>query len=89
MGGFSFANVPRPRAPFRRRRRPLRPFFYCFRMAFVAGDNVHFIAFDLAFQNGRLLTINDALAEPHGHQVSLGDRQIQFRGDLPIRQVQP
>ena len=25
-GGFSFASVPRPGAPFRRRRRPGRPF---------------------------------------------------------------
>jgi len=27
MGGFSFSNVPRPRAPFKRLRRPFRPFF--------------------------------------------------------------
>src|SRR3954447_494451 len=27
IGGFSFSSVPRPQAPFRRRRRPARPFF--------------------------------------------------------------
>jgi hypothetical protein len=58
-------------------------------MAFVASDDVHFIAFDLAFQDERLLLIDNTLPEPHGHLLSLGDRQIQLRGDLPIRQVQP
>lgn len=27
MGGFSFSNVPRPRSPFKRLRRPSRPFY--------------------------------------------------------------
>ena len=58
-------------------------------MAFVAGDNVHFIAFHLTFQNERLLLIGNTLAELLGHLVSLGDRQIQFGGDLLIRQIQP
>ena len=49
------------------------PFFYCFWMAFVASDDVHFIALDLAFQDERLLVIGYPLAEPHGHLVSLSD----------------
>ena len=33
-------------------------------MAFVAGDDIYFIAFNLAFQDQRMLMIGDALAEP-------------------------
>jgi len=58
-------------------------------MAFVAGDDVHFIAFDLTLQDQRLLMIGNALAEPHGHQMCLRDRQTQLCGDLLIRQIQP
>ena len=53
-------------------------------MAFVAGDDVYLITFDLAFQNNRLLTIRDALAEFRGHLLSLRLRQIQLRGDLLV-----
>ncbi len=63
-------------------------FLHCCGMAFVAGDNVDLITFDLAFQNDRLLAIRDALAEFRGHLLSLRLRQIQLRGDLLVRQVQ-
>src|SRR5215510_9229064 len=64
--GFSFSSVPRPRSPFRRRRRPGRPFFDCFGMAFVSGDNVDLIAFDRAFQLRFGLEVNDAAAQLRG-----------------------
>ncbi len=57
-------------------------------MAFVASYNVNLITFDLAFQNDRLLTIRDALAEFRGHLLSLRLRQIQLHGYLLVRQVQ-
>ena len=58
-------------------------------MAFVARDDIHLIAFNLTFQDGWFLLIRNLLAEPHGHLLSLRDRQIQFTGDLAIRQVEP
>jgi hypothetical protein len=57
-------------------------------MAFVAGDNVYLIALDLAFQNDRLLTVRDALAEFRGYSLSLPLRQTQLGSDLLVRQVQ-
>ena len=57
-------------------------------MAFVPRDHVHFIAFDFPFQRERLLAFGDPLAEPRGHLASLRDRQIQFRGDLLVGQVE-
>ena len=64
-------------------------FLHCCGMALVASDNVDLITFDLAFQNDRRLTIRDALTEFRGHLLSLRLRQIQLRGDLLVRQIQP
>jgi hypothetical protein len=63
-------------------------FFDRFWMAFVARDNIHFITFDLAFEDERMLVIGNPSAKLHGHFVSLRDRQTQFRGDLLIRQIE-
>ena len=63
-------------------------FLYCCGMALVAGDKVSLIAFNLAFQNDRRLTISDTLAEFRGHLLNLRLRQIQLGDDLSVRQVQ-
>ena len=58
-------------------------------MAFMAGNNVHLIAFDLTFQDERMLTLCDALAKPLCHLLSLRLRQIELGRDLLVRQIQP
>lgn len=58
-------------------------------MTFVARHDIHLVTFDLAFQNRRLLTIQESLTKMGRHLLSLGGRQIQLDGDLPIREVQP
>ena len=49
MGGFSFSSVPRPRSPFKRRRRPSRPFFDCLWIALrrSAGSIIPNVDWDL------------------------------------------
>ena len=88
MGGFSFSSVPRPRAPLRRRRRPVRAFFYGLWAAFVTRDHVDLVAFDFSAQRHRRLAINDPLAQLGGHLVRLRRGQPQFRADLAVRYVQ-
>src|SRR5437868_14942429 len=67
IGGFSFARVPRPRSPFRRRRRGGRPFFDGHGMALMSGYHIDFVAFDLALQHDRRTTGDDPLAESLDH----------------------
>ncbi len=76
-GGFSFSRVPRPLAPFSRLRRPLRAFFYCFGITFVACNYVDFITFYLAGQLWLWLVFDNALTKPLSH--SSGHRS---RADL-------
>src|SRR5512135_1718498 len=53
IGGFSWASVPRPRSPFRRRRRPARPFFASSAES-VGGKNATRSAFPRLFSGIRL-----------------------------------
>ena len=89
IGGFSFSSVPRPRAPLRRRRRPLRAFFYRLRVTFVAGNHIDLVAFDFSTQGYVRLAIHDPLAQSSRHFVRLGRGQTQLRADLAVGQVQP
>src|SRR5271166_5240924 len=88
-GGFSFSSVLRPRSPFRRRRRPLRPFFYGAGLALMPSRHVRLIALDGAAQLDFGPVHHDAFAELAGHLLDIADTQIQLRGDLLIGQVQP
>src|SRR3954453_21460502 len=47
IGGFSLASVPRPRPPFRRRRRPARPFFHGLGIALMSRYDIDFATLDL------------------------------------------
>src|SRR5262249_55662053 len=85
----SFSSVPRPRSPFRRRRRPGRPFFHRFGMTFVSGDNVDFVAFDRAFKLRFGLEVDDATAQERGHLMRVVLVEIEFLRDLLVREVEP
>lgn len=80
------ARVPRPRAPFGRRRRPLRSFFHRLGVPFVAGDHVHLVGLDLAAEHGLLAL--DALAQLLRHALGVILVKAQFLADLPVGQVQ-
>ena len=88
IGGFSFSSVPRPRAPLRRRRRPVRAFFYRLWAVFMARDHVNLVAFGFTAQRHRRLAINDPLAQLGGHLVRLRRGQTQFCTDLAVGQIQ-
>jgi len=70
-GGFSVANVPRPRAPFSRRRLGFRPFFDRLRVPFVPGDEIDFVTLDCAAQGRIRLEGHDACAQLRGHLMSV------------------
>jgi hypothetical protein len=86
--GFSLAKVPRPRSPFNRRRRPFRPFFHRFGMPFMTSDDMNFIAFDDTAQGRCGFTLDDALTQLRGHFVDIVFMEIEFLGDLLIRQIE-
>src|SRR4051812_10655492 len=50
IGGFSLANVPRPRPPFKPLRRGASLFFDGLGMSLMSGHHIDFVAFDLALQ---------------------------------------
>src|SRR3954447_10372533 len=81
IGGFSFAKVPRPRSPFRRRRRGGRPFFDGLGMALMSCDHIDFVALDLALQDDGRTTGDDPLAELLDHRPGVILVDIQFLGD--------
>src|SRR3954452_21097602 len=71
IGGFSFSSVPRPHAPFSRRRRPARPFLDGSRISLVPGHDVDFVGLDLAVQR-RLGNLGDkAFAKMRRHVVDV------------------
>jgi len=57
-------------------------------MAFVTGDNVNLVAFDRAFQLRFGLEVYHAAAQLRGHLVYIILVEIEFLGDLPVRQVE-
>jgi len=71
IGGFSFASVPRPRAPLRRLRRPLRRFFYAGWLPFVPRNDVNFIALDNTLETRCRLVFDNAVSELKGHRLHL------------------
>jgi len=85
MGGFSLASVPRPRAPFRRLRRPLRPFFYCPRVPLMPSHHIDLITFDLFIELDHWLANHDSLAQLVGHLLDITRIQIKLLGDLTVR----
>ena len=87
MGGFSLASVPRPRSPFRRRRRGGRPFFDGLGVALMSCHHIDFVAFDLALQHDRGTTGDDPLAESLDHRPGVIFVDIEFLGDLSSRKV--
>src|SRR3954447_19701877 len=68
IGGFSFASVPRPRPPFRRRRRPSLLFFDLLGMPLMSRHHIDFVAFDRAGKRHRGPAVNDPLAELLDHR---------------------
>jgi hypothetical protein len=69
MGGFSLANVPRPRSPFNRRRRGGRPFFYRLGMTLMSCHHIDFVAFDFAAEGLHGLPLDDPFAKLGGHRL--------------------
>jgi len=82
IGGFSFSSVPRPGAPLRRFRRPLRRFFYRRWLSFVTGHDIDFIALDGPLEDCRRLAFHDSLAPLRGHGLYVIFVEIQFLGNL-------
>src|SRR3954467_14886807 len=89
IGGFSLARVPRPRSPFRRRRRGGRAFFYGLGMSLMSCDHIDFVAFDLALQHDRGATGDDPLAELLDHRPGVIFVGIEFLSDLQSREIEP
>ena len=83
--GVSFFRVPRPRAPFKRRRRPRRLFFDGFRMSFMTRHHVYLVAFHLTRQARFRLAGDDPCAQLLGHPLHVVRIQAQFLGNLGIR----
>src|SRR6266511_4060491 len=88
IGGFSFANVPRPRSPFNRRRRGGRSFFDRLGMALMSRHHIDFVAFHLATERDLRLALHDALAQLRCHDLGIVRIQIEFLSDLLIREIQ-
>lgn len=84
-GGFSVASVPRPFQPATARLAPR--FSDLVGLAFMPGDEVHFVAFDLARQGYRVFFI-DPVAQVLSHAVQIILVQVQFLGNLGVGQVQ-
>ena len=84
MGGFSFSSVPRPRAPFRRFRRPLRPFFYRPGVSLMPSHHIDLITFDLFIEFHYRLADHHPLAQLVSHLLNITRVQIQFPGDLTV-----
>jgi hypothetical protein len=87
-GGFSFSSVPRPGAPFSRRRRPSRPFFHGFGVALVPGHHVHLVVLDLAGEPDLGLALHDPLPELRGHPLGVIGMEVQLLRDLLVGEVQ-
>ncbi|MCB2264421.1 MAG: hypothetical protein LGR52_16005 [Candidatus Thiosymbion ectosymbiont of Robbea hypermnestra] len=64
IGGFSFASVPRPRAPLRR-------FFYRGWMPFATRNDVNFIALDKALETRCRLAFDNAFSALKGHRLHI------------------
>lgn len=87
-GGFSVCSVPRPGAPFRRLRRPSRPFFNRRWVTLVSCHDVDLITFDDALKlHGRLL-LDDSLPELTRHHMNIIFVELQFSRNLLVREVQ-
>src|SRR3954447_24012222 len=88
IGGFSFARVPRPRSPFRRRLRGDGLFFDRLGMALMSCHHIDFVALVLPLQHDRSAAVDDPLSEllDHGPGIILVD--VEFLGDLQSREVQ-
>src|SRR5271166_5245366 len=82
IGGFSLASVPRPRSPFRRRRRPGRPFFYRLGMTLMSRHDIDFVAFDLSGQCRRRPAVDDPLTQLLDHCPDDILVQVEFLGNL-------
>src|SRR5512142_2103749 len=89
MGGFSFCKVPRPRAPRRRRRRPLRPFFDCLGLPLMASHDVHLVTLHLPGQAWLRLSGHHSGAQLLSHLLNVVRVQAQLLGDLPVGEIQP
>jgi hypothetical protein len=87
--GFSLASVPRPRFPFRRRRRPSLLFFHGRWIALMSRHHIDFVALDLAFEHHNGTAIDDPLTEFLDHHLNVVAVHVEFLGDLQARQVQP
>ena len=83
------ARVLRPRAPFKRRRRPRRLFFDRLGVTFMSCHHIDFVAFDFPRKHHLRLLRHDPFTQLRRHVVDTVFIQIQFPSDLPIRQVQP
>jgi hypothetical protein len=84
IGGFSFSKVPRPRAPFRQRRRPRRLFFHCVWPPFMPGHHIDLVAFHFPGQDRVGLAGDDPLAQLLGHPLHVIHVQSQLLGNLGI-----
>ena len=87
IGGFSLTSVPRPRASFRRRRRPARSFLDGLGIPLMSSHYIKFVALDLAFEGDGRGVIDDPLAELLDHRLDVAAVHVQLLGDLQTRQV--
>jgi hypothetical protein len=71
MGGFSLASVPRPRAPFNRRRRGSLPFFHRLGMPLMSRHDIDFVALDLAAEDFRGLAFDDPFSKLGRHHLGV------------------
>ena len=88
IGGFSFASVPRPGAPFSRRRRPGRPFFRRPRDGPCARPRRRPRRTRPRPEPHRGLPGDDPLAQLRGHHLGVVLVEVQFLGDLLVGEVQ-
>src|SRR5664279_1404035 len=84
IGGFSFANVPRPRAPFGRRLRGFLFFFYSRWLPLVVGDDIDLVAFDFARKLNRRPSGLHTSAEGSCHLLNVILIQVKLGSYLPV-----
>src|SRR3954465_4807114 len=89
IGGLSFASVPRPGAPFSRRRRPGRPPWRRPPAGPGAGDDVDLVDLDLALQPRRREPGGEPAPELLGHRLHVGLGEVQLLAALPGGEGQP
>ena len=85
---MSFSSVPRPGAPASLRRLRAAPFRDSSWLALVPGDHIDFVDLDLALQPRSRDLGDQTAAQLVRHDLHVACIEVEFLGDLLVRQVQ-